>query len=308
MLRYFREIPLQSLRLIVFDLDGTLIDSRQDLCNSVNATLTHFGLRALADDVILLKLHRRRGDHAHPASAGDSRPVAGRSPRRNSERGLFRRSVRLFSRLLPGSQAGLHASLPRCHRVSRCVEDFTGRRACVPMAVLTNKPVRPRTSGCAGLGLTQYFFQYLWWRRFPNQRARSAGSADSDGRKWRLARETLMGRGLRRGRADSAQCRGLGSRMQLRARAGIAGRGCARRDGRSPSARLDGGAGWAKFGCKQKISGTNFRFETSAILSRICQVNPFTSRISCGSGVILAPFLGFILLLSILPCSLPSSY
>ena len=30
-------------RLIIFDLDGTLIDSSVDLCNSINAALTHFG-------------------------------------------------------------------------------------------------------------------------------------------------------------------------------------------------------------------------------------------------------------------------
>src|ERR1700759_4471964 len=30
-------------RLLVFDLDGTLIDSQKDLSNSVNATLAHLG-------------------------------------------------------------------------------------------------------------------------------------------------------------------------------------------------------------------------------------------------------------------------
>ena len=39
-------------RLIVFDLDGTLIDSRQDLSNSVNATLRHVGKAELPEDVI----------------------------------------------------------------------------------------------------------------------------------------------------------------------------------------------------------------------------------------------------------------
>ncbi|HEX3373054.1 MAG TPA: HAD hydrolase-like protein, partial [Edaphobacter sp.] len=52
MLRTFRPLPIDSLRLLVFDLDGTLIDSRQDLCNSVNATLKHFNLRPLPDEVI----------------------------------------------------------------------------------------------------------------------------------------------------------------------------------------------------------------------------------------------------------------
>ena len=39
-------------RLIVFDLDGTLIDSRIDLCNSINAMLEHLGKPHLPEDVI----------------------------------------------------------------------------------------------------------------------------------------------------------------------------------------------------------------------------------------------------------------
>src|ERR1700748_3916843 len=39
-------------RLLVFDLDGTLIDSGIDLCTSVNATLTHFGKPELPEPVI----------------------------------------------------------------------------------------------------------------------------------------------------------------------------------------------------------------------------------------------------------------
>src|SRR5580704_15683964 len=41
-----------SPRLLVFDLDGTLIDSRIDLCNSVNATLSHLGKPELPEAVI----------------------------------------------------------------------------------------------------------------------------------------------------------------------------------------------------------------------------------------------------------------
>src|ERR1700761_4935787 len=52
MIRVFRPIPVERLKLLVFDLDGTLIDSAQDLCNSVNATLAHFGHAPLDDETI----------------------------------------------------------------------------------------------------------------------------------------------------------------------------------------------------------------------------------------------------------------
>ena len=42
MFKIFRPIPAASLRLLVFDLDGTLIDSGADLCASVNAMLRAF--------------------------------------------------------------------------------------------------------------------------------------------------------------------------------------------------------------------------------------------------------------------------
>src|SRR3984885_11950541 len=52
MIRVFRPIPVEQLKLLVFDLDGTLIDSAQDLCNSVNATLHQFGHTSLKDTEI----------------------------------------------------------------------------------------------------------------------------------------------------------------------------------------------------------------------------------------------------------------
>ena len=36
--------------LLIFDLDGTLIDSRLDLANAVNATRAHMGLNALENE------------------------------------------------------------------------------------------------------------------------------------------------------------------------------------------------------------------------------------------------------------------
>ena len=41
-----------GVRVLIFDLDGTLIDSKLDLAISVNATLKHMGREPLADETI----------------------------------------------------------------------------------------------------------------------------------------------------------------------------------------------------------------------------------------------------------------
>src|SRR5258708_39618320 len=52
MIRFLRPFDPLRIRLLVFDLDGTLIDSRLDLIHSVNAMLRHFGRSELDGDVI----------------------------------------------------------------------------------------------------------------------------------------------------------------------------------------------------------------------------------------------------------------
>src|SRR6266480_6452226 len=52
MLTMSPQFDLRDIKLVIFDLDGTLIDSRLDLINSVNAMLRHFKLPELPDEVI----------------------------------------------------------------------------------------------------------------------------------------------------------------------------------------------------------------------------------------------------------------
>ena len=52
MIRFHRQFDPQKIRLVIFDLDGTLIDSRLDLVHSVNAALRHIGRPELPEDVI----------------------------------------------------------------------------------------------------------------------------------------------------------------------------------------------------------------------------------------------------------------
>ena len=52
MIRFLRPFDPHRIRLLVFDLDGTLVDSRLDLIHSVNAMLHHLGRPELDGDVI----------------------------------------------------------------------------------------------------------------------------------------------------------------------------------------------------------------------------------------------------------------
>src|SRR5256886_13063570 len=52
MARSRRKIETSKIKLLIFDLDGTLIDSRLDLVHSVNAALRHIGRPELPDGVI----------------------------------------------------------------------------------------------------------------------------------------------------------------------------------------------------------------------------------------------------------------
>lgn len=52
MIRYRRRFDSQQVKLIIFDLDGTLIDSREDLIQSVNAMLRHLKRPELPGEII----------------------------------------------------------------------------------------------------------------------------------------------------------------------------------------------------------------------------------------------------------------
>ena len=73
MIRTFRPIPVKKIKLIIFDLDGTLIDSELDLAAAVNAMLRHYGRKELPIEVIgtyigdgaPMLIRRALGDPAH---------------------------------------------------------------------------------------------------------------------------------------------------------------------------------------------------------------------------------------------------
>jgi phosphoglycolate phosphatase len=155
MLKMNRPIPAPSLRLLVFDLDGTLIDSGDDLCASVNAMLRHFDRPALPQAVISTFI----GDGAAmlvARSLGEPKDPA------FLEAGLayfldyYREHKLDHTYVYPGV-------FPSLDSLRQQFPDGS-------MAVLTNKPIGPSLAICEALGLSPYFFRILGGNSFSTKK------------------------------------------------------------------------------------------------------------------------------------------
>jgi len=143
--------------LLIFDLDGTLIDSKEDLVNSINAMLAW--------------KHRDPLPHELVASyVGNGAPM-------------------LVKRALPGLNEDDHlAALQffldyyREHMLDATVLYPGVREALdrlhgeqIPLAILTNKPVRFSVQLIAGLGLAGHFFQIYGGNSFEEKKPNPIG-------------------------------------------------------------------------------------------------------------------------------------
>lgn len=145
-----------SIELIVFDLDGTLIDSQQDLALSVNAVRRRMGLEPLPLDTVasyvgrgVVTLMRR--------SLGDD---AGQE--------TVERAVQMFLEYYCDHMLDHTLAYPG---VSEALERLRGRK----MAVLTNKPVRFSQAILDGLGLGGYFVRVYGGNSFEQKKPDPVG-------------------------------------------------------------------------------------------------------------------------------------
>jgi phosphoglycolate phosphatase len=156
-------------RLLVFDLDGTLIDSSLDLCNSVNAALTHVGKPTLPDALIASYI----GDGAAMLvrrAIADPGDLDALDPRAGED--LLRRTYEFFLNYYRKHKL----DNTRCYDgVLEALIEIRGRHPHLPMAVLTNKPVIPSREICAALGLAPFFFQNYGGNSFTTKKPDPAG-------------------------------------------------------------------------------------------------------------------------------------
>ena len=163
MIRFFRQFDPRAIRLLIFDLDGTLIDSRLDLIHSVNAMLRHLERPELPGDVIA-------------SYVGDGAPtLVRRALGEAAGEAEFKAALEYFLgyyRLHKLDHTVVYAGIPdvlvRIAGQDRGVGQGRPTRTVIGgqefpfhpqrlMAVLSNKPVNPSRDIVRALGLGDYF-------------------------------------------------------------------------------------------------------------------------------------------------------
>jgi phosphoglycolate phosphatase len=162
MIKFHRQFDPRQIKLLIFDLDGTLIDSRLDLVHSVNAMLRHLGRPELPDDVIA-------------SYVGDGAPMLVRralgDPRDES---IVRAGLEHFlayyrvhkldhTRIYDGIRDMLSA-IRNSNGIAR------------QMAVLSNKPVIPSRAIVEALGLAEFFVHIYGGNSFSTKKPDPKGA------------------------------------------------------------------------------------------------------------------------------------
>jgi len=147
MIRTRRPIPVEKIRLLVFDLDGTLIDSRLDLTNSINAMLRHFQRPELPEEVISTYI-------------GDGAPMLVRRALGDPDnQRFFDEALLYFLAYYREHKLDNTYVYPGIHEALQAIRESRNGNAPIQMAVLTNKPVVPSRAIVEGLNLQEFFFQ-----------------------------------------------------------------------------------------------------------------------------------------------------
>jgi len=163
MIKVNRPIPVDKIKLVIFDLDGTLVDSRVDLANSVNAMLKHFGKAELPCEVISgyigdgapMLVRRSLGDPDDDKFVNDALDYF---------LGWYREHKLDNTYVYEGVKEALVA----------ISGSSNGERR--KMAVLTNKPVRPSQMIVDALGLGGFFTQVYGGNSFHTKKPDPEGA------------------------------------------------------------------------------------------------------------------------------------
>ena len=164
MIQTNRILPADKIKLVVWDLDGTLVDSELDLAHSINAMLRHFQRPELPVETI-------------GTFIGDGAPMLVRRSLGDPQDETFiRQALEYF--LLYYREHKLDNTyvydgiIPALHSIAATQNGTPPRK----QAVLTNKPVRPSQDIVAGLGLGEFFVQIYGGNSFETKKPDPLGA------------------------------------------------------------------------------------------------------------------------------------
>ena len=164
MIQTRRAFDPHSIKLVIFDLDGTLIDSRLDLVHSVNAALRHIGRPELPEDVIA-------------SYVGDGAPIliqralGGES----IDQALVRKGLEFFLSYYRAHKLDHTTVYPGIAEALATIQKASNG-APRKMAVLSNKPVVPSRAIVEALGLGQFFSQIYGGNSFASKKPDPEGA------------------------------------------------------------------------------------------------------------------------------------
>ncbi len=147
--------------LIIFDLDGTLVDSRKDIATSVNELLTRLGRPELPSEQVF--------------------DFIGNGVRRLLERALgesaasdeLDQAVRLYLQIYGRRLLETTSAYPG---VCEALAELQALQTAPRMAVLTNKPTKESLEVLEGLELMRYFDQVHGGDSFPRRKPDPMGA------------------------------------------------------------------------------------------------------------------------------------
>jgi phosphoglycolate phosphatase len=167
MIRFLRPFDPHKIRFLIFDLDGTLIDSRLDLIHSVNAMLRHFGRPELDGEVIASYVGDGAPALVRRALEGRTADADPNAVERDDV--FFRSALEYFLgyyRLHKLDHTTVYEGVPETLAALAQASDGTQRL----MAVLSNKPVNPSRDIVVAMGLGEFFVRIYGGNSFPTKK------------------------------------------------------------------------------------------------------------------------------------------